>query len=271
MSTLKSPTPQSPQSPQLPHCPGRAHPIDAAELNKTVYAVLRPADLALAINESHGLDTTPLFVRRLEADRSIQMVEMLMADGSPSKWGKMSLGQAVICYGMKPEMALTPGSDLIDQICMPVGEHLAAAVVTPGVNAARIFMVAVAEGNINGAGGWPELAQLLSQKRFTASTWFERDRKSVSLFDEVTQQEVFELWDDDVDQAIESGYLVVPKPSKCSDEDWVEPLLDYARSQSLLHGYEFNSLSFAVDTSQTGQGAHSSKHSSEPSCPPAPQ
>jgi hypothetical protein len=38
-------------------------------------------------------------------------------------------------------------------------------------------------------------------------TWFERDRAHVDLINKLTDETIIELWDDDVIQAIEDGFL----------------------------------------------------------------
>lgn len=69
-------------------------------------------------------------------------------------------------------------------------------------------------------------------QEFECSTWFERDRKSVTLTRNGV--EVFSLWDDDVDDAIESGFLAPPRVPRAGDADWLQPAIDYARSQGLI-------------------------------------
>lgn len=63
--------------------------------------------------------------------------------------------------------------------------------------------------------------------------WFERDRKNLRL-ETVDGDEIFCLWDADVDDAIESGYLSVPRRPRPDDSDWLQPAIDYAQSQGLL-------------------------------------
>ena len=38
-------------------------------------------------------------------------------------------------------------------------------------------------------------------------TWFERDRKSIELRNTATQNTILEFWDEDVDEAVEDGFL----------------------------------------------------------------
>lgn len=69
---------------------------------------------------------------------------------------------------------------------------------------------------------------------YVCSTWFERDRKSITL--ETPQGvEVVSLWDDAVDDAIESGYLSVPRRPRPSDDDWQPCVVAYARDTGLIN------------------------------------
>lgn len=72
-----------------------------------------------------------------------------------------------------------------------------------------------------------------ANQKFVCFTWFERDRKNVRLETE-DGKEVFCLWDDDVDSAIEDGYLESPRRPRPSDEDWLEPAIQYATSMGLI-------------------------------------
>lgn len=65
-------------------------------------------------------------------------------------------------------------------------------------------------------------------------TWFERDRKHVSLTDAATDRVIFELWDEAVDEAIEDGFLTVPKYPRPTNAAWLPHLVEYAKSQGLI-------------------------------------
>jgi len=58
-------------------------------------------------------------------------------------------------------------------------------------------------------------------------TWFERDRASVELRNEDTAETILELWDDDVYQAVEDGYL--------NPRDWEGSMLEYAKYLGLIN------------------------------------
>ena len=78
----------------------------------------------------------------------------------------------------------------------------------------------------------------LRDEDYVASVWFERDRSNVSL-STPKGRVIFDLWDDDVHQAIEDGFLQKPRLTMCSrslnDEAAWQPLLvAYAREQGLI-------------------------------------
>jgi hypothetical protein len=62
------------------------------------------------------------------------------------------------------------------------------------------------------------------------SVWFERDRKHLSLS---TPQghSVVDLWDDEIDQLVEDGFLTVPRHPRPSENDWRSHLLAYAQQR----------------------------------------
>jgi len=60
---------------------------------------------------------------------------------------------------------------------------------------------------------------------YELTTWFERDRQHVMLTTP-RGREVFSLWDEDVTQAVEDGFL--PTPINLASA------LSYARSQGLI-------------------------------------
>jgi hypothetical protein len=70
-------------------------------------------------------------------------------------------------------------------------------------------------------------------EEYVCTTWFERDRRMVSLATP-NGREIFALWDEAVDDAIESGYLPTPKHPRPSDKDWQPCASAYAREMGLL-------------------------------------
>jgi hypothetical protein len=64
-------------------------------------------------------------------------------------------------------------------------------------------------------------------------TWFERDRKFVSLGGPGGAT-IFELWDSAVDEAVESGYLPTPRHPRPSDDQWLPCAIEYALSKKLI-------------------------------------
>lgn len=83
---------------------------------------------------------------------------------------------------------------------------------------------------------WEDFRSEVKNGRFEANVWFERDRKNVRLTDGLTSRDIVCLWDDDVDQAIEDGYLTPPSIPRASDIDWLDPLLEYAQQTGALEG-----------------------------------
>lgn len=69
--------------------------------------------------------------------------------------------------------------------------------------------------------------------QFVCSTWFERDRAHIRL-EAPRGRVIFELWDEDVSDAIESGYLSPPRHPRPDDAQWLEPAMEYARQMGLL-------------------------------------
>lgn len=72
---------------------------------------------------------------------------------------------------------------------------------------------------------------------YVCSTWFERDRSLVQL-ETAEGEEIFSLWDDDVVDAIESGYLTTPRGPRPQDEDWLPHAIQYAKDWGLIREQE---------------------------------
>lgn len=68
---------------------------------------------------------------------------------------------------------------------------------------------------------------------YACVTWFERDRAHIRL-ETPRGRVIFELWDEEVADAVESGYLTPPRHPRPSDQQWLESALDYARGMNLL-------------------------------------
>lgn len=79
----------------------------------------------------------------------------------------------------------------------------------------------------------------IADHEYVVSVWFERDRSNISL-STPKGREIFSLWDDDVHQAIEDGFL--PKPrgplmssqALNSEKAWQPCAVEYARNQGLI-------------------------------------
>lgn len=68
---------------------------------------------------------------------------------------------------------------------------------------------------------------------YEVCAWFERDRKNLSLTAPGSKC-VLDLWDEEVDDLIDSGYLTAPRHPRPSQEDWRPHLLAYARHTGLI-------------------------------------
>jgi hypothetical protein len=69
--------------------------------------------------------------------------------------------------------------------------------------------------------------------QYVCHTWFERGRANVRL-ETPNGREVFDLWDDDLAQAIEDGYLSAPRRPRPTDADWQPHAVQYAVDMGLI-------------------------------------
>ena len=63
---------------------------------------------------------------------------------------------------------------------------------------------------------------------YVCVTWFERDRRNVRL-ETPRGRVIFDLWDEAVTGAVDSGYLTVPRVPRATDADWQPHAVAYAR------------------------------------------
>jgi hypothetical protein len=68
---------------------------------------------------------------------------------------------------------------------------------------------------------------------FVCHTWFERDRAHIRL-ETPKGRVVFELWDENVGQAIEDGFLSLPQMPRPTDRDWQPQAVQYALDAGLI-------------------------------------
>lgn len=73
----------------------------------------------------------------------------------------------------------------------------------------------------------------IEDSAYVCSVWFERDRACLTL-ETPNGREIFSLWDDDVHQAIEDGFLPMPRGPRPRDSEWQPCAVEYARSQGLI-------------------------------------
>ena len=72
-----------------------------------------------------------------------------------------------------------------------------------------------------------------ADREYVCMTWFERDRQNVRL-ETPRGRVIFDLWDEEVTDAVDSGCLTVPRVPRPSDADWQPRALAYARDTGLL-------------------------------------
>ena len=72
-----------------------------------------------------------------------------------------------------------------------------------------------------------------ADNQYVCVTWFERDRQNVRL-ETPRGRVIFDLWDDDVTDAIDSGYLTVPRVRRATDADWQPHAVAFARDTGRL-------------------------------------
>lgn len=75
--------------------------------------------------------------------------------------------------------------------------------------------------------------QKIQAHEYICTTWFERDRAHIALATP-RGRVVFELWDDAVFDAIESGYLKPPRVPRPCDRDWQTAAVQYAIDRGLI-------------------------------------
>lgn len=66
---------------------------------------------------------------------------------------------------------------------------------------------------------------------YACVTWFERNRQNVRL-ETPRGRVIFDLWDEEVTDAVDSGYLTVPRIPQAphaNDADWQRHAVAYAR------------------------------------------
>lgn len=191
--------------------------------NTTIFVLCAPS-----IKEEASL-STPVF---------IEFKEPVVLGVSP--WGNLARLRSLSSLRLGSEPAWAPADSLL-----PDGDltfDVLPVSLANDVNEMLLLlrsdlaMCALVRGMCEHEEGWDEFRDHLDQNRFTANVWFERDRKNVTLTDGLTSRDLVCLWDDDVNDAIESGCLTPPRGPRPKEGDWLEPLLQYAASTGALQG-----------------------------------
>lgn len=73
----------------------------------------------------------------------------------------------------------------------------------------------------------------IADHEYECYAWFERDRKNLRL-ETPKGHVVFDLWDDEVSEAIQDGFLKAPRTPRPSSEDWQPCAVEYAREVGLI-------------------------------------
>lgn len=192
--------------------------LPAAQFNRTVFLLANPAQWALRYRDRPQVDCA-LFVR-------------FQGKGEARKATLLDI------FGQEDYVFDAPAlQEPSDDLYLNVPHQIVDALKSPRtVNAqsAPGLVLGIAKVMTSTSERWEEFSALINQDRYEASVWFERDRKNLCLTDLFINREVVELWDEDVSSAIESGYLRPPRFASPSSKDWLNPLLNYARSQGGL-------------------------------------
>ena len=89
-------------------------------------------------------------------------------------------------------------------------------------------------GRLGGARSFEQYQFKTSQpSEYICHTWFERDRANIRL-ETPRGRVVFDLWDDEVTQAIKDGFLTVPRVPRPRDDDWQHHAVLYAAAMGLV-------------------------------------
>ena len=200
--------------------------LAANQLNKSIFLLPAPVQWALRYRDRPQVDC-PLFVK-FTGKSATRKAVLLDIHGQADQ--ELAFHTAENGLDSGPANALQNDALSIPaEIVQALSEH---RVVTPQHAPALVLAIVNSMAQFNE--DWQELKDLIDSGRYQASAWFERDRKNLCLTDLFTNREVVELWDHDVDGAIEDGFLRPPRCPRPNDHDWLNPLMDYARCQGTL-------------------------------------
>jgi hypothetical protein len=68
---------------------------------------------------------------------------------------------------------------------------------------------------------------------YVCTVWFERDRANICLGTPAGRP-VFDIWDEDVFEAMKDGFLTAPRAPRPSNDDWQPHAVAYAIAMGLI-------------------------------------
>jgi hypothetical protein len=210
----------------------KTHPdqVESRPFNSMVHVLLNPLPWALKYGDRVN-SNCPVFVhvQKWTKDRfgdstvPVGPIELLDINGAIE--GEPIEPASLLAHGIEPSRCAVEIPDRLLKLLRVTGKKRASSAQ---------LLDALAHVMDDNGGPWGEFRQLLNTDRFECSVWFERDRKNVSLTDLLDGREIFSLWDDDVDQAIEDGFLSVPLVPRATEKQWLPHALGYARDAGYL-------------------------------------
>lgn len=199
--------------------------VSLSDVNKRLWFLANP--MARQNDMVNCLRNTPLFVLEAESDKAF----LVGANLQPLTSVPLPIEQLKeqYCVNDNDSMDYAIHPDLVQQLKLSSRLLGSTKKGVSEIAAGQIFTAATHAGIAMRLDGWVDCARFLNRQRYSVQTWFERDRSNITLLDELTQQEVVNLWDEGVNDALESGYLCSPRGPRPSERDWLEPVMNYAQ------------------------------------------
>ncbi|MFT3815627.1 MAG: hypothetical protein QM740_20060 [Acidovorax sp.] len=138
---------------------------------------------------------------------------------------------ARLAFGDDPELNASRhrGGAVVHVTHVPGSASLAAAQrhTLPVLHFEAIDRSRRVDGGQHRLGRRPLQSRRTQAHEYVCTTWFEQDRAHIALTTPRGRL-VFELWDDGVFDAIDSGYLKPPRVPRPRDRDWQPAAVQYA-------------------------------------------